>query len=253
MKASRLDKALPVPLYHQLKEVLSEKIRRGDWKPNTQLPTEDELCIQFSVSKATVRQALRDLAQLGQVRRIQGRGTFVADQKIQFGPRQLTSFTQEMGDIGLQSESRVLDQSVELADEDLAHRLNVDVGTPLFRLHRLRLAGGAPMGLQTVFLPCASAPDLWETNFTSTSLYETLETHYNLVPDHAVQEHYAVALEPAEALLLEVPAGSPALAGERLTYLQSGRPLEVTRSLMRADRYRIQLKLARRAGRSSLG
>ena len=97
----QLDKGLPVPLYHQLKTVLLENLRSGEWKPNQQLPTEDELGSRFGVSKATVRQALRDLAQAGLVRREQGRGTFVADQKVQFGPRHLTSFTEEMRDFGL--------------------------------------------------------------------------------------------------------------------------------------------------------
>ena len=107
----RLDKALPIPLYHQLKTVLLEKMRQGQWKPNDQLPTEDELGEQFGVSKATVRQALRDLAQSGHVRREQGRGTFVAEQKVQFGPRQLSSFTEEMRNVGIMSGSRVLEQA----------------------------------------------------------------------------------------------------------------------------------------------
>src|SRR5215475_7819889 len=148
-RSIRLEKDLPVPLYHQLKTVLLEKLRAGEWKPNDQLPTEDELGTQFGVSKATVRQALRDLAQSGYVRREQGRGTFVAEQRVQFGPRQLNSFTEEMRTVGLHSESRVLEQSIVAADADLANKFQVHAASELFRLKRLRLAGGEPMGLQT--------------------------------------------------------------------------------------------------------
>src|SRR5436309_3505643 len=112
MRRVTLDKDLPVPLYHQLKTVLLERLRSGHWQPNDQLPTEDELGTQFGVSKATVRQALRDLAQAGLVRREQGRGTFVADSRIRFGPRELTSFTEEMRDFGLPSTSRILEQAI---------------------------------------------------------------------------------------------------------------------------------------------
>jgi GntR family transcriptional regulator len=76
-------------------------------------------------------------------------------------------------------------------------------------------------------------------------LYETLETRYGLVLDHASQKHFAVAVSREDAALLEVPEGSPALGGERLTFLRNGRPLELTSSLMRSDRYQIQLKLVR--------
>jgi len=250
MSAGQLDKDLPVPLYHQLKTVLMEQLKHGQWKPNEQMPTEDELGIQFGVSKATVRQALRDLAQAGLVRREQGRGTFVTEHKVQFGPRHLTSFTEEMRDFGLQSESRVLSQAVEVATGDLANQLRLSQGAKVFRLYRLRLAGGEPMGLQTVFIPCDLAPGLFEVDFGTASLYETLERKHGLVPDHAAQTHYAVILNREEAGLLDVAEGSPALAGERLTFTRSGRPFEVTRSLMRGDRYQIQLRLVRSGSRS---
>lgn len=249
MKVVQLDKDLPVPLYHQLKNVLMEKLKSGEWKPNDQLPTEDELGTQFGVSKATVRQALRDLAQAGLVRREQGRGTFVAEQKVQFGPRHLTSFTEEMRDVGLHSESRVLEQTIDAACGELADQLQIREGSQVFRLVRLRLAGGEPMGIQTVYIPCELAPGLFDHDLERSSLYETLSLQYGVAPDHAMQKHFAVSLSLAEARLLGVAEGTAALGGERLTFTKSGRPLEITRSLMRGDRYQIQLKLVRLPGR----
>jgi len=240
-----LDKDLPVPLYHQLKTVLLEQLRQGRWKPGDKLPTEDELGAQFRVSKATVRQSLRDLAQAGLVHRQQGRGTFVADTKIQFGPRLLNSFTQEMRDLGRQAGSRVLEQKVVPAGEDIARKLQVPPEAPIFLLRRLRLAEGEPMGLQTVHIPIHFAPGIADLSFDSASLYETLEKRFGLLPDHASQEHFAIALDGSEADLLNVPAGSPALGGERLSFLRGGEPLELTYSIMRGDRYQIQLKLVR--------
>jgi len=251
MPTGQLDKDLPVPLYHQLKTVLLEKLKLGEWKPNEQLPTEDELGAQFGVSKATVRQALRDLAQAGLVRREQGRGTFVAEHRVQFGPRQLNSFTEEMRDFGLQSESRVLSQTVEAAGGELVDQLRVAERSPVFRLLRLRLAGGEPMGLQTVYIPCEFAPSLFDTDFGSASLYETLERVHGLTLDHAIQKHFAVAISREEAALLNVAEGVPALGGVRLTFSRDGRPIELTRSIMRGDRYQIQLKLVRVSHRSS--
>ncbi len=244
-RTTELDKDSPVPLYHQLKSVLLERVRTGYWKNNDQLPTEDALGAEFGVSKATVRQALHALAQAGVVRREQGRGTFVTEPKIQFGPRSLKSFTHEMQEMGTPAGSRVLEQRLVPANEEIALKLQVAPGTELFLLQRLRLAGGEPMGIQTVHMPADLVPGILEVNFETASLYETLETRFNLAPDHATQTHYAVAAGPAEAALLDVPVGSPALGGERLTFVRSGRPLELTYSLMRGDRYQIRLKLVR--------
>jgi GntR family transcriptional regulator len=245
MEPVQLNKDLAVPLYHQLRIVLSERLRRGDWKPNERLPSEDELVEHFGVSKATVRQALRDLAQAGLVRREQGRGTFAADQRIQFGPRQLTSFTEEMTHLGLQTGSVVLAWEIRPAEELVACALQLQEGAPIYLLRRLRLAGGEPMGIQTAYLDSTLAPGLLAYDFAERSLYKTLEEQYGLHIDHARQKHFAVALNGAEAELLRAPEGSPALAGERLTFLRGGRPLELTHSMMRGDRYNIQLKLVR--------
>jgi GntR family transcriptional regulator len=240
-----LDKNSPVPLYYQLRSALHDQIKRGDWKPHQQLPTEDELALGHGVSKATVRQALRDLAQAGLVRREQGRGTFVADAKVQFGPSHLTSFTEEMRDFGMRSSSKVLDRRIVPADSILASRLQVAEGADLYRLERLRLAGEETMGLQTVHLAAAIAPGLIDIDFETQSLYETLATRYGLLPDHASQSHFAIALDARQAAQLRVAPGAPALGGERLTFLHDGRPLEVTHSVMRGDRYQIQLNLVR--------
>ena len=80
------------------------------------LPTESELGQKFAVSKITVRQALKELADSGYVRREQGRGTFVERLQLKQGPRALSSFTEEMRRHGLRSGSRILRSEVAPAD-----------------------------------------------------------------------------------------------------------------------------------------
>src|SRR5262245_32145432 len=139
----------PLPLYHQLKTVILREIESGRWPPDAQLPSEDELARRFSVSKITVRQALRDLAAEGFIRREQGRGTFFERRRLQQGPRELTSFTSEMRGHGLVPASKVLEQGTVLAAPEVAAALEIDPGSTVFRLRRLRLADRQPMGIQT--------------------------------------------------------------------------------------------------------
>jgi GntR family transcriptional regulator len=240
-----LSKDLPVPLYYQLKTILLEQIRTGQMKPNDRLPAEDELAAIYGVSKATVRQALNELAVAGVLRREQGRGTFVAEPKLAQGPRELTSFTEEMNSLGFRPTSKVLTQDVIEAEADVAEKLRIEKGTPVVRLKRLRIADGKPMGIQTAYIPLELAPGLAGEDFSEASLYSVLERKYGLLPARAQETYFAVLLEQDEASLLKVAATSPGIAAERVTYLASGRMLELVYSIMRGDRYKIVLDLTK--------
>ncbi len=245
MHLHSVDKQLPVPLYHQLKTIVLESIRHGELKPNDRLPAEDELAQRYAVSKATVRQALNELAQAGILRREQGRGTFVAERKVEQGPRELTSFTQEMHKRGLRPNSRVLQQDVLVAEQEVAERLELAPGSSVFRLKRLRLADGEAMGVQTAYIPLDLVPHLEKEDLARSSLYEIFEKKYGLIPAQARETHFAVRLGAEEAELLGAEEGSAGLAAERVTLLSSGRPLELVHSVMRGDRYKIILELKR--------
>ena len=74
-----IDRASPLPIYHQLKALIQEQIRFGLWRPGDRIPTERELCQTYAISRSPVRQALSDLAREGVLLRRPGLGTFVAD------------------------------------------------------------------------------------------------------------------------------------------------------------------------------
>src|SRR3712207_2077198 len=77
-----LDRTSFVPLYYQLQEVLKEQIESGVWRPGEAIPSEPELARRFGVSRVVVRQALAILSDDRQIVRVQGRGTFVAEPKL---------------------------------------------------------------------------------------------------------------------------------------------------------------------------
>lgn len=242
-----LKRGAPIPLYHQLKTAIRREIEAGRWEPGQKLPTENELIARYRVSKITVRQALRELADLGYIRREQGRGTFVQGPPLDEGPRELTSFTSEMRGHGFVAQSQVLEQGVVTAPPEVASALRIAPEAPAFRLRRLRLADGTPMGLQVAYIAMALVPGIDALAFGDTSLYQVLAERYALHPVAARETHQAVLVTGEDAALLRVPQGSPGLAAERVTTLPDERPLEYVRSIMRGDRYRIVLDLTRTA------
>jgi GntR family transcriptional regulator len=244
MRFQTVDRSKPAPLYHQLKCILTESIGDGRLKPKEKLLAESMLAKQYGVSMATVRQALGDMEREGYIIRIQGRGTFVAGSPVDFGPSHLDSFTVQMEARGMHANSKVLEQTVITAEGDLAQSMGVPQGAPLFRLRRLRMADGEPMGIQVSHIPLALAPGLELKDFRKEkSLYAVLTTTYGLVPARAHETHTAVALDKEQAQILKTVPGAPALECRRLTLLESGVPMELVFSLMRGDRHRVVLDL----------
>jgi len=239
-----LNRTLCVPLYHQLKEILLREIRSGKLKPDDRLPSEDQVAAAYGVSIITVRRTLTEMATAGYIRRERGRGTFISRPSVEQGPRELTSFAHEMSKRGLRPSSRVLEQKVIGADTELARLLRIEEGDEIFVLRRLRLADDEPMGIQTAHIPLRLAPGLIDEDFSSASLYDTLEKKFDIFPSHAREIHSAISIADDDAAILGLPDGSLGLAARRLTCLTDGQPLEFVMSVMRGDRYEIVLDLA---------
>jgi GntR family transcriptional regulator len=241
--AAALDKNLPVPLYHQLQGVLKAEIESGKWQADEQLPNETKLAERFGVSKITVRQALGELAELGYIRREHGRGTFVMRRKFDEGPRDLTSFTEEMRRHDVVASSTILSQGIVEADAHIAHALGLAARSAVFVLKRVRLAGGEPVSLQTAHIPAEFVSGLVVDE--GASLYEVLQNRYDLYPARARETYLVAAADRSTADLLGIPEGSPVFAVERVTMLPNERPFEFVQSVVRGDRYSIVLELVK--------
>jgi GntR family transcriptional regulator len=246
MSIGALDRDLAVPLYHQLQNILKAEIEIGRWRPDQRLPSEQELGERFQVSKITVRQALTDLAQSGYIRREQGRGTFVARRKFDEGPRELTSFTEEMRRHDLVATSRVLAQFEAEADARVTDALRLPGKSRVLILKRLRLAATEPLSVQIAHIPAALVPGLHLGD--GMSLYEILQVRHHLYPARARETYVAALADDATAALLEIPVGAAVFAVERVTLTLNETPFEFVQSTVRGDRYAIVLDLVKNVG-----
>jgi len=238
----RPDRRRPEPLWHQAEMALRSLIDKGEWAPGSQIPNEDRLCEMLGISRITLRHALRNLEEAGMLRREHGRGTFVRSATVVAGVRGLTSFTDEMQTLSLEPGTRVLAADVIGATTEIAEALEVDEGTPVVRLRRLRLGNGSPIGIQTSHLPVSRVPTLFDAAHEVTSLYRWLKAEAGIVPAKAKEVYRVGVVAPEDALDLELPAGTPAFEVERITFDARG-PFEFAISTMRADRYEIRSTL----------
>ena len=232
-----------LPLYRQIETDVRDRIRSGDLVPGAQLPTEVELMDRFGVSRATVRQALRELVAEGLVEIRRGLGTYVTQRRFEHTIGGFYSFSREIERHGLEPRTRVLGLGVEAADEAVAVALGLDAGTAVVALRRLRLADDDPLVVETSHLPAARFPDLERVDFGAVRLYDTLMNVYGCRPTRARETFEPVLLTADEAALLDQRRGEPALRVERTAFDQDDVPIEFCRSTVRGDRYRYSVEL----------
>jgi GntR family transcriptional regulator len=238
-----VSRSSPLPLYHQVKTDIRQRIERREWPPGHRIPSEAELCERYGASRITIRRAIGDLAAEGLLLRISGRGTYVREPTVTAGPRGLTSFTQEMAGLGLRAGARLLRVAVEPAPARVAELLSLGDGEPVVIITRLRTGDGRPIGIQTVHLPARRFPGLERADLGDGSLYSYLERHYGFRPAEAEETFEVGAIRRPDAELLEVRPSTCGFLVQRLTYDAEGRPTEYVTAVMRGDRYRVRIGL----------
>lgn len=243
-RETTIDRTNPMPLYHQLKELLRTEIKQA-MRPGQQLPTEQELIQKFGLSRITVIQAIKALEQEGLVQRIRGKGTFVSKPKIEQRLSKIFGFTQELQQRGLKPGTQVLSLEQLPVDQQIAQELEVQAGARVWKVRRLRLADGEPIGIQTAFLPVSLCPDLTEEKLErSPSLYRLLREEYGLNAWRARESYVAGVLkDPRDARTLQTRVGTPVLLATRTTLDPKGRAFEYVASVLRGDRYTLYVDL----------
>ena len=226
-----------LPRYREIARELKEQIQVGHYKEHQTIPSEPELAKLYDVSRMTARQAINELVYEGVLYRVKGKGTFVNHQKYEKSIHGLTSFSEDMIQKGFKPSSRLISQTVRLANEIVASKLQIKEGQEVIELKRVRMADEEPMAVEIVYLPVQiikSLPD----DIGAISLYDYIEKELGLLIDYSIQEIEAISLEAPISTYLEVEAGAPCLLICLQSYLKSGQIFEYVESYYRADRYK---------------
>jgi GntR family transcriptional regulator len=228
----------PIPRYHQLRVILRKRIESGEFKPDDQFPTEEQLCREYSISRGTVGRAIKILVDEGWLRREQGRGTFVTCPSLSPVFFRLANFTEDMLQRGWKPSTRLLSLEIIPANEETATRLQMPVGAKVIKISRLRLANGRPMAYETRYLAHGLCPQLMEEDLEHQSIHSLLIDKYNIPLIRACHTIEARVMSEEEAKLLEVEPGSAGFFIDRLTYTTRDRPGTWYQALYRGDEYR---------------
>lgn len=226
---------------------LSDLLRRSSFPPGNRLPGERELATRIGVSRSTLRKALDQLADRGLLDRSPKRGWFVPPHVVGEPPSTLQSFSEMARARGLAPGAKVLSARERPATFEEAGTLRIAPAASVLELSRLRTLDGVPVCVDASIVVLAKVPLLASTDMADRSLYETIEELSDVRIERSSYTLRADACGQPLADLLQIPPGSPILIGEELTYLTDGSPILAGTMSYRADAYRFQADLFRRA------
>lgn len=230
------------PLYIRLKETIIRDIETGELKPGDRLLSQRELCLKFEMSHMTVRRAIDDLIAEGVIFAIPGKGLYVSSKKH---PAETTmiGFSGEMTTRGYTVSSRILDKGLIPASTVIARALDIQAGSELAFLYRLRLVNNEPISIQYSYLVHRHCPGILDLIHENTSLYSVLREAYRieLVNILTTVESTLAQKNQADLLGLQLPAALMII--EQINNREGRQAVEYSRLAYRGDRYVMQTRL----------
>jgi GntR family transcriptional regulator len=224
--------------YRAIADELRGRVESGELGAGRLLPSESELSRAHAVSRVTVRRALELLRDEGLIDARQGFGWFVATDPVRQALGRLGTIEDQLGELGLSSERRVVGFRFVSSPPRVRQVLGVDT---VLEVRRVNLADGQPFARVTVWCPEAVGARLSRSEVERTPFYELVGVPIG----GATQTIGAAAADAADAGLLAVPAGSPVLRCERVTRDVEDRPLLVSEHVFPAHRTEFVVDLPR--------
>ncbi len=222
-------------LVERTREDLVGRIRTGEFKPGQQLPSEPDLARAYSISRMTMREAIKGMQQEHLIETVRGRGTFVTHVPITRPVTRLQSGTELATDLGYALTTRVLEVRVEEAAGAIAGTLDVTDGTALLRLERLRLVDGQPALYSIdIFAASIAEPDrplhAWES-----SLFAYIQQRTGLPITHTAATLRAEVLDAETTARIDALPGLAWFVMEQTNYTADNRPIMYSLDYHRGD------------------
>lgn len=222
--------------YKTIKRSIAQGIATGQYATGQVLPSENDLCRVFGVSRMTVNRAMRELAGERLVRRVPGVGSFVAEPPAQSALVEIRNIAEEIAARGhaYRAEIFCLDSVVPPAAAALAFGLAPDA--LVFHSAILHFEDGQPVQFEDRLVNPAVAPDYLAQDFAAVTPNEYLSRVAPLAEvEHVVM---AIAAPPDIAAHLHVADGAPCLLVRRRTW-SGGRVASMAKLYHPGDRFRL--------------
>ncbi|HEU0086751.1 MAG TPA: GntR family transcriptional regulator [Pseudonocardiaceae bacterium] len=248
----------PVSRYQQVADRLRQAIIAGEYQPGQPLPSESALAEQYDLNRTTINKAVRLLAVEGLVTVEHGRGAFVRAQRplmhvsasyvTQAGDQQRASWRSEAERLGMRGTQQLIHVGEVAAPDDIAHLLGLEPGSIVAVRQRTMLLDDEPVQLADSYYPLdlVTGTPITQSRKLPGGTVAALE-RLGLELGDFEERVMARAASPEERRTLRLSEGVPVLVLIRTTYTTNGRPVEVSRAILTADRHQLSYRLPARA------
>jgi len=237
-----IDRDSKLKLYVQIYTIIKEKIESGEWPAGTQIPTEDELCKMYDVSKVTVREAIQELVREGCLKRQQGKGTFVTYSVPHLGLGMRTRLSEEIYGEGVKVDKEILVRGSREPSEDV--RTVLMTGDDIYYILYKKYVDGETYTEES-FIPLFVLPDIDKEDIFNRSLYELFEEKGAKKIFRVIQTIKITEIKRDMAIILNMKEGAPALLFSRTLISSDGTPICYTRLIGSGSRAKIQIEFER--------
>ncbi|TFD79107.1 GntR family transcriptional regulator [Cryobacterium psychrophilum] len=235
-----LERSGPIPLYFQVSQRIEKAILNGELPVGSRLENEVGLAQRLGLSRPTVRRAIQDIVDKGLLVRRRGIGTQVVHGQVT-RKVELTSLHDDLTNTMKTPSTHLLTFESVAADDTVAEKLSVVLGTPTLHIRRLRLADDVPVAVMENWLPeefLTIAPD----DLVTYGLYQVMRAR-GITLRVARQRISARKSTPEEAGLLDVEKNAALLTMDRTAFDNSGRAVEFGHHCYRPDLYSFEVTL----------
>ncbi len=239
---SKLNRYDAMPLYVQLKNIIREKISSEEWPPNSMIPSENELSRIYGISRMTVRSVITQFVTEGLLYRIQGKGTFVSDNKIEISGLHYVGIRSQLEEMGHQVSTKLISCDITQADNYLSKKLEIIPGEDVYAIRRVRAANGVNISYHKSFVPVRLCPGLENRDLEGEQLCTTISTNYLLTRSKVVETLESYIADERKADYLNVYPGYPLILLQDQIYSADNTIFEYTRVYFRGDKIKIRIE-----------
>jgi GntR family transcriptional regulator len=210
-----VDRTSKQKLYVQMYTIFLEKCKDGQWPSGSQIPSEDELCRIYGVSKVTIREAIQELVREGYLKRRQGKGTFVIDSSSHSGIVVRTRLSEEdmYGGKEARGKREILTRSIRVAPEEVRRFLMTDEGVHYVCIRNVM---NDEAYCEEMFIPAHILPGFQRENISHKSFYDILEKKGTKKISRVLQTVELTRTENDTSAVLRIEKGAPALLIRRM-------------------------------------
>jgi len=204
-----------IPQYKKLYETLRKHIVEGVYKEGDLLPSENELCQLYGMTRPTVRQSLAELANNGYIKKHQGKGSIVHHLPREIGILSVSGTTSAVGDRNLRTRI-IVKPIIKQWDEGFMFQLSdLEKESGVIYMERLRLLDGIPIFYDISYIANINLPRITSRQFENKSLFQILRDNYQVEIKGGEQRIKAILSNLKISKFLKIKKGEPVLHLER--------------------------------------